>query len=67
MLGVELFSCLAEAQVMVEDWHEDYNSRRPHSSLGMVAPARFAHAWKVKEDRTTFQENDHRLSQQVDR
>jgi putative transposase len=45
LLGVELFSCLAEAKVMVEDWREDYNERRPHSSLGMTAPARFARAW----------------------
>lgn len=67
LLAVELFCNLAEAKVMVEDWREDYNERRPHSALGMIAPARFAHAWKVEEDRTTFQENDNRLSQQVDR
>ena len=33
LLAVEQFSCLAEAQVMVEDWREDYNERRPHSAL----------------------------------
>jgi putative transposase len=53
LLGVELFSCLAEAQVMVEDWREDYNERRPHSSLGMTAPARFARSWR--EDRAQGQ------------
>ena len=46
LLSVELFSCLAEAQVMVADWREDYNERRPHSALGMSAPARFAEAWR---------------------
>jgi Integrase core domain len=45
LLAVEQFSCLAEAQVVVEDWREDYNERRPHSALGMMAPARFARAW----------------------
>ena len=30
---------------MVEDWREDYNERRPHSALGMMAPARFARAY----------------------
>ena len=30
---------------MVEDWREDYNQRRPHSALQMMAPARFARAW----------------------
>ena len=44
LLAVEQFSCLAEARVMVADWREDYNERRPHSALAMMAPARFARA-----------------------
>ena len=39
LLDVEEFSCLAEAQVVIGDWREDYNWRRPHSALGMQAPA----------------------------
>jgi putative transposase len=46
LLAVEQFSCLAEAQVLVEDWRCDYNERRPHSALQMMAPARFARAWR---------------------
>ena len=46
LLAVELFSCLAEAKVMVADWREDYNERRPHSALAMKAPAKFARAWR---------------------
>jgi putative transposase len=46
LLSVELFSCLAEAKVMVEDWREDYNRRRPHSALAMMAPASFARRWR---------------------
>ncbi len=42
LLSVELFSCLAEARVLVEDWRKDYNAHRPHSALGMMAPANFA-------------------------
>jgi putative transposase len=42
LLSVELFSCLAEARVLIEDWRQDYNQHRPHSALGMMAPARFA-------------------------
>ena len=42
LLDVEQFSCLAEAKVVISDWREDYNHRRPHSSLGMLAPAAFA-------------------------
>jgi putative transposase len=46
LLDVEEFSCLAEARVVISDWHEDYNWRRPHSSLGMRAPAVFAAEWQ---------------------
>jgi putative transposase len=46
LLGVELFETLTEARVLVADWREDYNHIRPHSSLGMTAPVRFASAWR---------------------
>jgi putative transposase len=42
LLDVEEFSCLAEAKVVISDWRDDYNWRRPHSALGMRAPAVFA-------------------------
>lgn len=44
LLNGEQFSCLAEAQVLIDDWREDYNHRRPHSSLGMLTPAAYAAA-----------------------
>jgi putative transposase len=44
LLDVEEFSCLAEARVVIGDWREDYNWHRPHSALGMQAPAAFAAA-----------------------
>ncbi len=44
LLDIEEFSCLTEAQVLTADWREDYNGRRPHSSLGMLTPAAFAAA-----------------------
>jgi transposase InsO family protein len=28
--------------VVIDDWREDYNQRRPHSALGMLTPATFA-------------------------
>ena len=40
LLDVEEFSCLAEAKVVIADWREDYNHRRPHSALGMRTPPR---------------------------
>ena len=46
LLAVELFSCLAEAQVVIEDWRVDDNEHRPHSALGMMAPAVFARGYR---------------------
>lgn len=42
LLSVEEFGSLLEAQVLVGTWREEYNTYRPHSSLGMLAPAVFA-------------------------
>jgi putative transposase len=46
VLDVELFDTLAEARVVVADWHAAYNAEHPHSALGMLAPARFAERWR---------------------
>ena len=61
LLSGELFATVAEAKVLVEDWRIDYNERRPHSALGMMAPARFAASWR-RSDRQI-----NRLSLAVDR
>lgn len=31
-----------EAQIVIEQWRQEYNQRRPHSSLGYLPPAAFA-------------------------
>ena len=41
-LNETLFSSLAEARDRITDWKEDYNSQRPHSSLGNLTPNEFA-------------------------
>ena len=50
LLDVEQFSCLGEARVVISDWREDYNHRRPHSALAMQAPATFAATWTPTAD-----------------
>lgn len=50
LLDVEEFSCLTEARVVISDWREDYNTRRPHSSLAMLAPTAFAAEWTAEKD-----------------
>ncbi len=42
LLNGELFTSLQEAKMVTEDYRMEYNHRRPHSSLGYLAPAEFA-------------------------
>jgi len=42
LLDRELFTSLREAKVVVEDYRQEYNHRRPHSSLDYQTPAAFA-------------------------
>jgi putative transposase len=39
LLDRELFFSVAEANVMLTDWREEYNFKRPHGSLGYQTPA----------------------------
>lgn len=48
LLDIELFSSLAEAVVVIEDWRQDYNAHRPHSALANQAPTVFASAWRLR-------------------
>lgn len=47
LLNRELFYTLLEAKVIIEKWRRDYNTIRPHSSLGYKPPA--PETWKEKE------------------
>jgi putative transposase len=49
LLSVEVFTCLAEAKVMVEDFRDDYNRRRPHRAHGMMTPSAFAEGWRTAD------------------
>ena len=47
LLAVEVFSCLAEVKVMIEDFRVDYNRHRPHRAHRMMSPEAFAEAWRT--------------------
>ncbi len=83
LLAVELFSSLAEAQVVIEDWRQDYNHHRAHSALGMMTPSAFGAGYRAHLETVSDKHhstlggseqwlaettiNNHQLSQQVDR
>ena len=45
LLNREWFRRLAEAKVLIEDWCQFYNERRPHSALGYRPPAAMRREW----------------------
>lgn len=49
LLALEQFDSLVEAQVLVADWREEYNTYRPHSALGMLTPVEFATQWSTNQ------------------
>jgi putative transposase len=42
LLNAEVFDGLHDAKALAKKWREEYNHRRPHSSLGYVPPAVYA-------------------------
>ena len=45
LLSITEFCNLTEAQVLIEDLRTQYNTERPHSSLGYLTPVEFHRAW----------------------
>ena len=48
-LSTHWFTSLEEAQSVLETWRKEYNTERPHSSLGLKTPAEFAAAWRPSD------------------
>lgn len=46
-LNEHVFSSLAQARRIIEAWRIDYNTERPHSSLGYSTPKEFAASWRA--------------------
>jgi transposase InsO family protein len=49
LLAGEIFETLLEARVLAEDFRIDYNTYRPHSTIGYKAPATFAEQWRLNQ------------------
>jgi transposase InsO family protein len=52
-LNREIFADLAEAQMVIEAWREEYNTERPHSSLDYLTPEEFAARARQGEEPAT--------------
>jgi putative transposase len=48
-LNTHWFEGLEEAREKIEVWRKEYNTERPHSSLGLRTPAEFLAAWKSSD------------------
>ena len=51
-LNREIFRNTIEAQIVIENWREEYNRYRPHSSLGYLTPEEFAIRCRAGENST---------------
>jgi putative transposase len=45
LLAITEFCTMTEAKILIEDWRIEYNTERPHSSLGYLTPVEFNRAW----------------------
>jgi hypothetical protein len=45
-LNQNWFLSLADAGETIENWRQDYNEYRPHSSLGQQTPSEFVADWQ---------------------
>ena len=47
LLNLEEFDTVTEAQVLVNNFNDEYNHERPHRALNMMAPHEFAQSHKL--------------------
>ena len=47
LLNLEEFDTVTEAQVLVNNFNDEYNHERPHRALNMMTPHEFAQSYKL--------------------
>jgi putative transposase len=52
-LNEHWFADLEDARKKIEKWRIDYNTNRPHSSLGQLTPKEFLNQWKQEQCHAT--------------
>ncbi len=61
-LNKHLFANLTEARDIIEEWRNDYNTNRPHSSLNGLTPTEFAARPKEGQNLTCFRFSGPRIA-----
>jgi putative transposase len=51
LLDTYMFSSLNEVRLMTEEWRTDYNTERPHKSLGYLSPLNYLNLWKKMDEK----------------
>ncbi len=59
LLNAYQFESLAEIRIMTEQYREDYNTERPHKSLGYLSPLNYVDKWNRQS------KNDQELCSQI--
>ncbi len=59
LLNAYLFNSLAEVRVLSEEWRMDYNSERPHKSLGYLSPLMYTQMKKAQSALSTPASGNH--------
>ncbi|HHT8902586.1 integrase core domain-containing protein [Burkholderia cenocepacia] len=55
--GAPLRATKSHAKRLIEEWRIEYNTERPHSSLGYLTPVQFARAHDAKQQFLTSDSN----------
>jgi len=53
LLDAYMFNNLADVRTMTEEWRIDYNTERPHKSLGYMSPVKYAELKRSKSALST--------------
>jgi putative transposase len=53
-LNEHVFLDLEDARIKIEQWRQQYNEKRPHSTLGMKTPKEFANQYQAMLDQKQF-------------